>query len=69
MTRNACHARGYQIAILQDYLEWSSSFERYQRPIAHRWPLHHDRSPRERITSEDDGRERQARLPNPTVSS
>ena len=69
MTRNACHARGHRIAILQDYLERSSPFERYRRPIAHRSPLHHERSPRERMTSEDSGRERQARRPDPAVSS
>ena len=66
MTRNAC---GYRIAILQGYLERCSSFERYRHSAAHRRPRHHERSPRERTAREDDGRERQARLPNPTVSS
>ena len=66
MTRHAC---GYRMAILQGYLKRCSSFERYRRPVAHRWPRHRERSSRERMSCEDDGRERQARLPNPTVSS
>ena len=66
MTRHACHRCGYRIAILQGCLERCSPFERYRRPIAHRRPLHRDRSPRERTICEDDGRERQAPLPNPT---
>ena len=69
MTRNARHACGYRMAILQGDLERRSPFERYRRPVAHRRPRHHERSSRERITSEDAGRERQARLPDPTVSS
>lgn len=69
MTRNARHACGYRIAILQGCVERCSPFERYRRPAAHRRRRHHERSPRERTIREDAGRERQARLPNPTVSS
>ncbi len=69
MTRRAYHPRGCRIAILQGCLERCSPFERYQRPIAHRRPLHHDRSSRERMTREEAGRERPARIPNPTVPS
>ena len=69
MTRHARQACGYRIAIRQGYLKRCSPFERYRRPVAHRWPLHQDRSSRERLTCEDDGPERQARRPNPTVSS